>query len=158
MVPKSKPTLAEARKKAEHYCAYQERSHLEVERKLHSLGLNADEISDVMLHLVNHKFLNEERFALAYAGGKYRLKGWGKKKIIYQLKAKGINEKLIEKAVSQIPDHDYSHTIQELIKKKDAGLKQPDKMKRMAAINRYLAQKGFETDLIISEVKKYYGL
>lgn len=149
--------MAEARMKAERYCAYQERCHSEVAQKLRSLGLGSDEITNVMLHLVQSGFLNEERFAIAFAGGKYRQKGWGKKKIIYQLRAKGINEQLISKAVSHIPDDEYNHTIQELIKKKDAGLKYPEIPKRMAAMSRYLMQRGFEQDLVIHEIKKYYG-
>lgn len=158
MAPKTRPTLAEARKKAEHYCAYQERCHSEVSTKLKSLGLNNDEIDDILVHLIAHNFLNEERFAIAFAGGKYRTKGWGTKKIVYHLKAKGINKQLIEKAIKQIPDDDYINTIQELIQKKDATLKTTAKLQKMAAVQRYLAQKGFEMDLIFSEVKKYYKL
>jgi regulatory protein len=157
MGPKKYIGIAEARSKAEKYCAYQERCHQEVESKLRGFQLKEPEISDILVHLVHKGFLNEERFALAYAGGKYRVLGWGRKKIIYQLKAKGINEKLIDKALKVIPENDYTHTIQELIQKKDRQLKETDKLQRIAKMSRYLNQKGFEPDLIFSGVKKYYG-
>lgn len=154
--PNTRPTLAVARQKAENYCAYQERCHFEVESKLRDMGLHSEEISDVLLHLVHHNFLNEERFALAFAAGKHRVKNWGRKKIIYHLKAKRINDKLIQKAIQNIPDDDYNHTLQELIRKKDPLLKEKDPFKRSLKITRYLVQKGFEMDLVLSEVKKFY--
>lgn len=156
--PKTRPTLAEARKKAEHYCAYQERCHSEVETKLLNLGLNADESADVLLHLIEHNFLNEERFAIAYAHGKHKVLGWGRKKIIYQLKAKRINNKLIELAVSNIPLDDYNHTLQNLIQKKDDTFKNMDKYQRSAKLTKYLVQKGFELDEILVAVKQFYRL
>lgn len=158
MTGKSRPTLTEVRKKIENYCAYQERCHQEVNLKLISLGLNHNEITEILVHLTTSGFLNEERYARAFVRGKYRQKSWGRKKIIYHLSAKGINKQLIEIALNEIPKDEYSQTIQELIRQKDQSLKHKDKKQRILSLNRYLIQKGFELDLIIHEVKKYYGL
>ncbi|MCC7298962.1 MAG: RecX family transcriptional regulator [Bacteroidia bacterium] len=156
VVPKTRPTLAVARQKAEQYCAYQERSHLEVETKLRNMGLLSGEIADVLLHLIEHNFLNEERFAIAFATGKHKVLGWGRKKIIYHLKQKGINNKLIEIAIKNIPEDDYTTTLQELIEKKDRMLKETDAFARAAKVTRYLLQKGFESDQVYAAVKKYF--
>jgi regulatory protein len=131
---------------------------MEVEKKLRDMGLTSDEITDVLMHLISHNFLNEERFAVAFAGGRYRVKGWGRKKIIYHLRSKGINQQLIDKALQQIPNDEYSHTLQKLIQKKDATIKETDPLKRKASMLRYLSQKGFESELIFNEVNKYYKL
>ena len=154
---KTRPTLAQARIKAEKYCAYQERSHSEVRNKLFNMGLNSEETDDVLLHLIEHNFLNEERFAIAYAGGKFRSKKWGKKKIIYQLKAKGINGKLIQQALGEIKESDYKETLLAELKKKDGIMKELNPLKRMAKISKYLFGKGFEQDMVIDAVKKYYN-
>jgi regulatory protein len=155
---KTRPTLAIARQKAEKYCAYQERSHKEVKQKLMGMGLTMEEADDILIHLIQHKFLNEERYAHAFAGGKFRTKKWGRKKIVYQMKAKGINDKLIAEALTEIKAQDYTQTIQELILKKDKALKETDIYKKSAAITRYLITKGYEMELTVEMIKKYYNL
>ncbi len=156
--PKTRPTLAEARLKAEKYCAYQERSHKEVKQKLLNMGLNSEEADDVLLHLIQHNFLNEERFAHAFAGGKFRAKKWGRKKIVYQMKAKGINDKLIEAALGDIKAEDYTQSLQDLIEKKDRNMKEKDPYKKMPSLTRYLLSKGYEMDLVVEQLKKYFKL
>ena len=59
-----------ALEKIKQYCAYQERCHSEVRNKLYGFGLNSEEIETIISTLIQENFLNEERFALAYAGGK----------------------------------------------------------------------------------------
>jgi regulatory protein len=73
---------SEVKKKIYHYCAYQERCHQEVRNKLYDLGSTTSEVEEMISHLITEGYLNEERFARAYAGGKFRLKNWGKMKII----------------------------------------------------------------------------
>ena len=71
-------TIKEAIQKAEHYCAYQDRCHEEVVQKLRSMKMDSDEIDQIIAHLINDNFLNEERFACSFARGKHRIKHWGK--------------------------------------------------------------------------------
>ena len=86
-----------AKSKAEAYCAYQERSQYEVRGKLISLGMRNQELEEIILHLIETNFLNEERFAKAYAQGKLRVKGWGKNKIKQGLLFKQVSTPLIKK-------------------------------------------------------------
>ena len=143
--------------KARKYCSYQERSQQEVRDKLYELGLHKKEVEQTIALMVEEKYLNEERFAIAYAGGKFRSKKWGKKKIIYQLKAKGINGKLIQQALGEIKESDYKETLLAELKKKDGIMKELNPLKRMAKISKYLFGKGFEQDMVIDAVKKYYN-
>lgn len=83
-----KLTPASALKKIEKYCAYQERCHEEVRSKLYTFGLGADDVEEIITKLIQSNFLNEERFARAYCGGKFRQKKWGRLKIIRELKKK----------------------------------------------------------------------
>ncbi|MBS3915930.1 MAG: RecX family transcriptional regulator [Bacteroidetes bacterium] len=146
----------EAVSKIEKYCAYQERYHREVETKLKSYGLRDADIQDILVMLIRKGFLNEQRFTKAYAGGKYRVLGWGRKKIIYQLKSKGINSKIIEEALLEIPEDGYGETLKHLIEKKDKALgTSPVEIKKQK-ISRYLLQKGYEMEMVIAEIKKFY--
>ena len=135
--------------KAEHFCAYQERSQQEVRDKLFSFGLKPGEVEEVIAELIEGNFLNEERFAYAYALGKFRMKGWGRQKIKQALKLKRVSPKLIELALKQINGDDYFERLKVLLVKKEALLKEADPFKRRLKLIQYGLSKGFEKDLIL---------
>src|ERR1700709_2489168 len=99
MIPKKKLTREQAMQKARHYCAYQERSHYEVKQKLYSFGLHKIEVEESLSGLIEEDYLNEERFAIQFAGGHFRMKQWGRVKIRYELKQKQVSEYCIKKAL-----------------------------------------------------------
>src|ERR671939_7499 len=111
-------TKEQAMQKLRQYCAYQERSHSEVTQKLWELGVRKAEQDEIIATLVEENYLNEERFAVQYAGGKFRLKDWGKKKIYYALKEKQVSDYCIRKALQSIPEEAYLKTLQHLAEKK----------------------------------------
>jgi len=139
-------TVQEALKKMEYYCAYQERSHKQVEQKLWEMRMIPDAIDLIVLHLIQHNFLNEERFAQAYVRGKFAHKQWGKQKIIQGLKQQDIHPKLIQKALEEIDPEAYNETIIKLIEKKNKDYAKDDLYKRKQKIIRFLYQKGYFYD------------
>ena len=142
-----------AHAKLEHYCAYQERSQQEVRDKLYNYGLHSAEVEDVICELIGANFLNEERFANAYALGKFRIKQWGKLKIKQGLKLKRVGDNLIKKALKQIDPEDYEKTLKQLLEKKSALLKENDRFKRRQKLISYGISKGYESDLIFDCLK-----
>src|SRR5690606_31629925 len=108
----------EAKRKAESYCAYQERAQQEVRNKLYEWGLHQEEVENIIVQLIEDNFLNEERFAKAYTLGKFRMKGWGKIKIKQHLKVKNVSEPLIRLALKEIKEEEYHKKIEETVKKK----------------------------------------
>jgi regulatory protein len=116
-------TPEEAFQKLKHYCAYQERSHFEAQQKLYSLGLFKKDVDRITVQLIEEDYLNEERFAIHFAGGKFRMKDWGRIKIKYELKQKRISDYNIRKALQSIDETTYLHTLQKLTEKKWAALK-----------------------------------
>ena len=112
-----------ALQKAKHYCAYQERCHSEVREKLYSFSLHKKEVEQILTQLIEEGFINEERFAIAYAGGKFRMKQWGKEKIKYSLKQKRVSDYCIRKALASISTSDYNKTFKSVANKKLATLK-----------------------------------
>ena len=146
--PKKHLSVNEAKLKAADYCAYQERSQQEVRNKLYSYGLHQDEVEQAISELITEKFINEERFARAYAGGKFRMKKWGRVKIIQGLKQHKISEYCIKKGLSEIDEDDYNETIQALIDKKRLHIAaaSPQLIKKKLAA--FLQQKGYESNLV----------
>lgn len=145
-------TYDEIKQKMVNYCVYQDRSHFEVEQKMKNYLLIPEAKEEIFLYLIQENYLNEERFARSFARGKFYMKQWGKKKIKIALLQKGIQEKLIQKAFSEIDEKDYLETIKKLIQKnilKYKGLK--DYQKKQKIIQGLLA-KGFEYELIVSNL------
>jgi len=139
--------------KAESFCVYQERSQKEVRSKLLDLGMRGDELEEIITDLILNNFLNEERFALNYASGKFNIKHWGRVKIKQGLKLKGVPDKLLQKAIYSLDDDDYLLTLEKLAVKKAESLNENDPFKRKMKLMSYLQAKGFETDLILLVLK-----
>ena len=150
--PEKYVSKTQAREKIEQYCAYQERSQKEVRNKLYELGLkNSGDVEEIICDLIQTNFLNEERFAVAYAQGKFRMKQWGRNKIKQGLKFKGITERLIKTALSAIDNQEYIRTLTTVLEKKNAMIIETDAYKRRYKVSQYAMQRGFEAALI-SEV------
>ncbi len=141
-------TKEQALQKLKHYCAYQERCHAEVKEKLYNLGVWKKEHDEIIATLIEENYLNEERFAIAYAGGRFRIKQWGRVKIKYELKQKQVSEYCIKKALKQIEEEDYLKTLQKLANQKYASLKSEQHLIRKKKTMDYLLAKGFEIELV----------
>jgi len=146
-------TKEQALQKLKHYCAYQERCHSEVKEKLYNLGVWKKEHDEIIAALIEENYLNEERFAIAFAGGKFRMKQWGRVKIKYALKQKQVSDYSIKKALKQIDEDEYSKTLNELSKEKYDSLKSEQYLVRKKKTMDYLIQKGFEAELVNESIK-----
>jgi len=142
-------TPQQALPKAKHYCAYQERSHSEVKDKLYGFGLNTKEVDQILSTLIEENYLNEERFAIQFAGGHFRTKKWGRIKITHALKQKQVSPYCIKKALKQIDEDEYLKTLQKLYEEKLKTLKSERNIfVKKRKLQDHLLQKGFESDLI----------
>lgn len=108
--------------KAEHFCAYQERSQQEVRDRLYEWGLWPDAVENTITKLIAANFLNEERFAYAYTRSKFNQKGWGKMKIKQGLKFKKVSDVLIKKALCKIDGDEYFAALTKLLQKRPPPL------------------------------------
>jgi len=147
-------TPAEIKKKIYHYCAYQERSHQEVRNKLFDLGLFSNEVDELLSHLITEGYLNEERFAKAFAGGKFRVKNWGRNKIVQELEAKGLTSNCIKTGLKEIDEADYLKTLESLITKKEGLVEEENAFVKRDKLAKYAIQKGFEPDLVWRVIKE----
>jgi len=149
-------TPNQALPKIKQYCAYQERSHSEVRDKLYSFGITKIDIDEIISKLIDDNYLNEERFAIHFTGGKFRIKHWGKVKIKYQLKQKQVSDFCIKKALAAIDNTAYKKTLYKLADAKIATLQsEKNSFTRKKKLQDHLLQKGFEMELVKIIVNDY---
>ena len=155
MLPKKSLTKEQAYQKLKHYCAYQDRCHSEVKTKGYLLGLRKPEVEELTSRLIEENCLNEERFAKSFAGGKFRIKQWGRIKIKAELKNKQISHYCITAALDEIDDRKYKETLHKLAVKRWNSIKGEgiNLYVKMTKTRDYLLLKGYESSLIATEIK-----
>ncbi|HXB30142.1 MAG TPA: regulatory protein RecX [Puia sp.] len=142
-------SVEKALQKLKHYCGYQERSHSEARQKLYSLGLFKKEVDELISQLIEEGYLNEERFARQFASGKSRIKGWGRQKIQYELRQRGISEFCIMNALRSLDTTEYEDGFNRLASKKWTSLlDEKNIFVKKSKWQEFLLQRGFEPELI----------
>lgn len=142
--------VKEAVRKAAMFCAYQERTQPEVRDRLKEWGVWGDEAEEVITALIEQNYLNEERFAKSFAGGKFRVKNWGRRKIRQHLQQRGISGYNLDQAMKEIAPDDYRETLVSLLDKKRQNIRDDNPLVVKQKLVRYALSKGYESDLIFS--------
>lgn len=141
-------TPEQALSKARNWCAKQERSHSEARTKLYRWGLKTRDVENILAELITSGFISEERFAKQYAGGKFRMKKWGRLKIVNHLKQKNVSEYCINKGMDEIGEKEYLQSLKNLLQKKAKSLKEKNPLIKKNKLARYLLGKGYEAELV----------
>jgi len=146
-------SVEEATKRMERYCAYQERCHKEVHQKLYEMRMIPLAMDEIIDHLLRHNFLNETRFAQAFARGKFRVKKWGRNRIVNELKMRQISKFNIKIALKEIPDSEYYKTFEALAEKRLQQLvSEKNLQKKRKKLADYLFYRGWESELVYGKV------
>jgi regulatory protein len=145
-------TVDEIKRKLENYCVYQDRCHKEVEQKMWEFHLIPEARELILLSLMKDNFLNEERFAKSYARGKFRIKSWGKQRIVRELKFRDISAYNVKTALKEIGETEYLKTIYRITENRNAVITESNLYKRKKKLIDFLMRKGFENDLIFKVV------
>jgi regulatory protein len=152
--PKTTLTTSEITSKLEYYCSYQDRCHKEVEQKLRSFTLLPKLKEQVIIHLIENKYIDEERFAKSFARGKHNYKGWGKNRIVQELKYREISKRNIDLALLELPNEVYLANFHQLAEKNWNGIKERKGQKKNKKFVDFLLRKGYETSLIFEKLKQ----
>jgi len=139
--------------KIESYCAFRERSTAEVEQKLRTWQLPSAKTAAILKHLHSNGFIDDERFACAFARGKFRNNKWGRQKIRFELIGRKIPEKIIDRAMKEIGEEEYLQTLRNLILKKRKEIKEEKTVNIREKIINFATGKGFELDLVLQTMK-----
>lgn len=148
-----KLTVTDAQLKLEYYCSYQERCHQEVVQKLYDLGMKSNETATIVVHLIQHDFLNEERFARSFARGKHRIKHWGKIRIINELKKRQISAPNIKCALTEISEEEYHDAFDKLAERHWESIRETNVQKKKKKFCDYMLRKGWESNLVYDRLK-----
>ena len=146
-------SIKEVLKKTQQYCAYQERCHQEVVSKLYELKMSLDEADAVIVHLIEHNLLNEERFACSFARGKHRIKSWGKIRIVNELKFRKISTYNINKALKEFSEAEYLETFNKLANHHWETIRETNAIKKKKKFCDFMLRKGFESGLVYEKLK-----
>lgn len=155
MKSKKTYTVEEATRALENYCVYQDRCHKEVEEKLFKMDMIPQACEVIILHLIEHNFLNEERFAKSFARGKFRIKKYGKVRITQELKFRNISTYNIKSALKEIDEKEYIKTLYQLSSQKWENTKESNFYKKQKKVADFLLRKGYESSLIYEALAEY---
>lgn len=148
-------SYTEAMQKMANYCAYQERCHMEVEKKLAEFKLIPEAREKILIYLLNEDFLNETRFAESFARGKFKFKKWGRLRIIKELKLRKISEFNIKKGLQEISETDYLNSFEYHSTQKWNNLKNETLTKAKQKFINYFQYRGWENHLIFDKLKEF---
>ena len=137
-----------------HYCAVMDRCQFQVITKLKSYGVSDALADEILIELIQNKYLDEERFARSFCSGKFKIKRWGRNKIAFELSKLKVPKSCILLAMSEIDDIDYKNVIRHLANKKMALLKDKNSYVRKKKVVDSLLRKGYESELVWSYVHK----
>ena len=147
-------TVDEAKRKLESYCAYQERCHKEVRQKLKDMYMIPEAIDIIIVHLMEHNFLNEERFSKSFARGKFKIKKWGRRRIILELKKRDISKVNINLALTELNEEEYVEVFNDLAEKRMLSINESNPLKKKKKLADYLLYRGWESPMIYEKVNK----
>lgn len=145
-------TVNDALNKLQQFCAYQERCHQEVHDKLKRMNMIPEAIDLIIVSLIQDNYLNEERFAKAFVSGKFRIKKWGRQRLILELKKRNITKRLIDKAIAEIDESEYLETLDILATKKCSSIIEINPLKKKKKLADYLLYRGWESHLVYEKV------
>ncbi|MBO6605539.1 regulatory protein RecX [Psychroserpens sp.] len=154
MYPRKTYTFDEAKRRLERYCAYQERCHQEVRRKLIEMRMIPEAQDKIIVHLLEHNYLNEERFVEAFIRGKFRIKKWGKQRLQMELKRKDIHPTLIRKALNRLNTDEYWETFDQLAVQKLESIKESNLQKKRKKLADFLLYRGWESPMVYDKVRE----
>lgn len=150
-------TVNDALNKLQQFCAYQERCHQEVSDKLKKMNMIPEAIDQIIVSLIQDNYLNEERFAKAFVSGKFRIKKWGRQRLILELKKRNITKRLIDKAIAEINEAEYLETLETLATKKCSSITETNLLKKKKKLADYLLYRGWESHLVYEKVNTLIG-
>lgn len=147
-------TVDEATARLMRFCAYRDRCHQEVEKKLKEMRMIPEAQQEIIYRLIQEKFLNEERFARSFARGKFRIKKWGRVRIVRELKQRNISKFNIDCALTEIDSEKYQLQLEALLEKRLAALTEKNKYKLRKKLADYVLYRGYESHLVYEAIRE----
>jgi regulatory protein len=145
----------EALSRLQNLCSGHEKCSGDVREKLRQWKISAEESDKILWRLIKDKFIDDQRFVGFFVRDKQNINKWGKEKIRFALKNKGINQELINEALSLLPAGNYEESLRELLSKKARELSKYPPYEKKNRLIRFAAQRGFDFDLIFKIIDEF---
>jgi regulatory protein len=152
---KKRLTKEQVLQKLRFYCRYQQRCQSELKEKLFVLGINKKDHDELLEELLKENCVSDEKFAVAFVSGRFKMKQWGRRKIQKGLKEKRVSEEIAQRALEQINKKEYMAMLNKLAKERYVSLKHEQYLVRKKKTMDYLMQKGYEVDLIKDVINNF---
>jgi regulatory protein len=136
------------------WCDRQERCHTQCREKLSSWGYFGAHAEAIISELISLNYLNEQRFATAFASGRFRIKRWGKNKIKQHLSRLRVSDYCINAALADIDEEEYLITLNALIDSYASRLVENNTFIANGKLANYLIRKGWEPDLVWKYIRE----
>ena len=140
--------------KLKNYCAIEEKCTYDVKQKMKDWGLHNKAQDYIIEELIHESYINEERYSRSFCRGKFKIKKWGKMKIINELKKKYISTLCINKGLEEISDTEYLNELNMQYQKKKNSLNEKSYFIKKRKITTYLINKGYESNLVWDQLKE----
>ena len=140
--------LKEVKSRIRLYCAKEDRCQQQVINKLLDYGVSSGVSGEILLDLIQEKYVDEERYARSFCSGKFKINKWGRRKIIFELKKKKVSEACIQMGLEEIDEEEYLHILKQLLEKKKDLSKENNQFVRKKKMVDYVVRKGYESDLV----------
>ena len=147
-------TVNEIEFKLKQYCSYQDRCHNEVEKKLKTFDVISEVKEQIISNLISENYLNETRFCKSFVRGKFKIKNWGKRKIILELKSRKVSNYNLKEGLKEINEIDYLDKLETLFNKKLASLDHLSLINKKKKILSFLLYRGWEANLIYEKINQ----
>jgi regulatory protein len=135
-------------------CSKQEFCCFDIERKLKRWQVEPQDIKEILAKLETEKFIDETRYASAFANDKFRFGRWGRNKIKFNLKRKKVSEIRIKSALAKIDQEEYLVTLNGLLEAKKGRIKAKDDYDRKRKLAAFAIGRGFEPELVFKVINK----
>ncbi len=129
-------------------CSRSEECSPDIRKKIRDLGGDPDMQERIINKLKDEKFIDDTRYSTSYASDKFRMNQWGRIKIRYYLKMKGLPEQVIDAGLAAIDEGQYIKILIKIMKDKAKAVKKANKFEKMGQIIRFTQSRGFEPELI----------
>ncbi len=138
--------LAKAKLTALSYLSYKDRTKREVIRKLKEKGFTKEVTKKTLVFLVSYGYINDLEYSKKFVKQRVCSKGYGKYKVVRELKEKGVSDEIIESVTENIEDDERETALKFATKKATKlDLKEyKDKQKLYA----YLQRRGYSYEII----------
>ena len=135
-------------------CTRSEQAEDDLRKKLHDWGLTPSDTDAVIARLKRERYLDNERFARAYCRDKLRFNGWGRIKIAYMLRGKGIEQEYIDAALAEIDEEQYVTILNDALIAKAKTLSGKSDEQVRASLLRFVSSRGFEPSIIFPAIER----